>query len=231
MTGGIQLSVAVCLAALAFTGQTGNAVTPGPTTDDVIARHIAARGGLEAWKQIKSIRRTYEVSGLTIAGLWSGDRARMESFSDDRTEVSAADATSGWTQRSWDGPAAQSMTTDAARNVRERAALGFELFLVKELGLKVTVAGEDIYDRAPVLKLSLDMPAGGRVSLLLDAKTYLEVARFRVVSGPDGAEQLTTEMRDYRPEGGILMPHTIGPGYVSYKVNETLDPAWFQKPK
>src|SRR5205085_7551220 len=101
----------------------------------------------------KSIRRTYELSGLTIEGLWAGDRARMDQFSDDRNEMSAADGTSGWTRRSWVGPAAQPLTADAVKDVRERAALGFELFLVKELGVKVAVAGEETYARAPVLKL------------------------------------------------------------------------------
>ena len=202
-----------------------------PSADDVIARHIAARGGIEAWQKIKSIRRTYEISGLTIEGLWAGERARMDQFSDERTEVSATDGKSGWTRRSWEGPAAQTMTVEGIKDVRERAALGFELFLVKELGLKVAVSGEEIYARAPVLRLFVDLPAGGRVSILLDAKTYLEVARLRVVNGPDGPDELATLVRDYRPEAGVLMPHEIGPGYVRYKINETVDPAWFQKPR
>jgi hypothetical protein len=226
------LSAAVCFAAIAVSSETAGARRHAlPTAAEVIAHHIAARGGGDAWKRITSIRRTYEISGLTIEGLWAGERARMDQFSDERTEVSAVDTTSAWTRRSWEGPAATPLTADAARDVRERAALGFELFLVKELGLKVTVAGEETYARAPVLKLAVDMPIGGRVSVLLDAKSYLEVARLRVVNGPDGAEEIATLIRDHRPEGGILMPHEIGPGYVRYKINETVDPAWFQKPR
>jgi hypothetical protein len=231
MTSGTYLRAAVCFFGFALSGRTAGADRSLWTADEVVARHIAARGGVEAWQKIKSIRRTYEISGLTIEGLWAGDRARMDQFADDRTEVSATDGTSGWTQRSWDGPAGQTMTADAVKDVRERAALGFELFLVKELGLKVAVAGEEIYARAPVLRLSVDLPAGGRVSILLDAKTYLEVARLRVVNGSDGPEELAILVGDYRPEAGILMPHEIGPGYVRYKINEALDPTWFQKPK
>jgi len=70
-----------------------------------------------------------------------------------------------------------------------------------------------------------------RMSLFLDAKTHVEVARARIVNGPDGAEEMVTEMRDYRAEGGTLVAHQIGSGYVTYKINETIDPTWFAKPR
>lgn len=223
-------ALAVALSA-ALSGHGAGYTVPVPSPEEVIARHVASRGGIDAWKRIASIRRTYEFGGMTIVGLWSGDRARLDQFTDDRTEVSAIDAKSGWTQRSWEGPAARSIAGAEAQEVRERAALGFELFLVRELGLKVAVAGEETYGRAPVIKLAVETPSGEHLSLLLDAKTYLEVARLRVVNGPDGPEEIVTRMLDYRPEAGILMAHEIGPGYASYKINEAVDPSWFQRPK
>jgi hypothetical protein len=37
-------------------------------------------------------------------------------------------------------------------------------------------------------------------------------------------------MQGYRAVGGILLAHEIGPGFVTYKINEPIDAATFQKP-
>lgn len=221
--------MALCIAGL-FTRNT-SALAPLPTADEIIALHVKARGGLDVWRKLTSIRRVFEIDGLTVAGLWAGDRAWLDQFSEGRTELSATDGKSGWTRWSYDGSGTRDLGVAEVNDVRERAAMGLELFLVKELGLRVTVAGQETFNRAPVIRLSIDTPAGQRLSLLLEAKTYLEVARARNVNGPDGAEEMVTEMRDYRAEGGILMAHQIGSGYVTYTINETIDPAWFAKPR
>lgn len=231
MTVRASIRAGTLVLALAWSVLPAGARGPLPTADEVVARHLAARGGVEAWKQVKSVRRIYEIGGMTIAGLWAGDRTRMDQFTDDQSEVSATIGDTGWTQRPSDGQAARGLAGAEASDVRERAALGLELLLVRELKLKVAVAGEETLGRTTVIRVSIESPAGRRLSLLLDAKTWLEVARAHTANGPDGAEQLTTEMGDYRPEGGILMPHQIGPGFVRYKINEPIDPGWFEKPR
>lgn len=200
-----------------------------PTVQDVLARHVEARGGAEAWARVQALRVTGTYSALSEEADFTLWRQRPGSYrfeygilGERATEV--YDGRSGWMQspvEGWAWPVPMNgpqLTT--ARSLAEfdsplmdAAAKGHEIELVgrsdfdgiETWELKVTLAGEAGEDGDKT---------GNEETWHLDAETYLPVAR--ILPAVDFGRAVGTQevfYDDHREVDGVMFPFFIQSEY------------------
>lgn len=218
------------------------------TLDEVVAGHVAARGGRERLAAIQSLR----MSGRATAGpgreaLVSREvkrpgRIRTEFVYQGMTAVYVFDGQRGWQIAPFAGSfAPEPMPEEAARLALEQADIDGPLVDWKAKGHRVELVGREKRAEREVLVLELALAGGAARRLFLDASSLLLVRMesTRSVRGREVA--LETAYSDYREVAGVLFPHAIEttardrPGRLSVRVesieaNPPLDDARFELP-
>jgi len=124
--------------------------------------------------------------------------------------------------------------------MKEEAAFDGPLLDYAVRGIQVELVGKQAVDSTPAYKLKVTMPSGNVTYYYLDAANYLPIRTemLRTIQG----QQVTvvTTMKDYRPEGGVMIPHsfditTQGQGSQSFvidkvEINPPLTAADFRMP-
>lgn len=199
------------------------------TVDDVIAKHIAARGGQEAWRAIDSLRLTgtfqafSRTNPFTLHRLQDG-RYHMDHMLGDKTVVAGFDGDDAWWDNRWLQAGAQPIT-GADRAVFDRE-LDFPnpFFDHAERGHTVTFAGEDEVEGETLLRLDVTRADESQETWYLHPETYLEV--FRDSPGSDFGRPMTqrTFFDDFREVGDVKIPfYTETQWYTRYRVMEVHD--------
>jgi thiol-disulfide isomerase/thioredoxin len=204
------------------------------TADDVVAKYIAATGGAEKWAGVHALAVSSRSPFFSFDAIWKKpDRLRIDVWSDasDDTDVRAFDGTTGWRLNSQEGATAP-RTMSAGEILEMRDAFDmFELVDYKTKGHRIKLLGTAPINGQPAHKLELTRRNGEVRHLFLDQKTGLEVQRIRRARSPDGQDhEFVLPVGDYRPVGGLLLPHTVGEASRSYEVNGVISDARFQKP-
>lgn len=190
------------------------------TADELVAKNLAARGGAERLRAIRTLLITgtisfgNESSPLTVK-MRRPSQIREE-FKVQGTEMTRAyDGSAGWqSQKSGDQSKVDALSGGEEDNIREEAenAIGGALLDYTKKGSKVEALGKDTVGGKPIYKLKVTTHMGTGITQSLDATTYLEVYEEieRTVNG-----KLTTiveEVGDYREVGGVKFAHRFVSG-------------------
>lgn len=206
-----------------------------PTVEQILIAHAVARGGADAWRAVTSFVRSQSGPIVTIETTWvraaagRTDRVRIDQNSQYRSgETRAFDGETGW-ERGDSG--LRQLSSAEVQELREDAAGMVELLAVKDLGLQVSMAGADSLRGRPVWKLAVSLRSGRKLTLWIDAQTWLEVGRSRQAATPDGATiEIWTAFGDYRKVDGLELPHTINDATATYKINVAVADSVFSRP-
>lgn len=201
--------------ALAFTCSTA---ASGQTLDEILLRHIQARGGLENLKSIKSIRYTGKISagGVDIPITVEQKRPnslRVSFVQQGQQGVQAYDGKIGWTIPPVAGKREpEMMGPDALRATIEEADFDGPLVDYKEKGNNVALVSREVVQGKNAFKLKLTLASGEVSYVYVDADSYL-ILREDVKRAIEGVEtEATTEYGDYRRVGNLMIAHTIVSG-------------------
>lgn len=207
-----------CLAAL-LPALPGAAATPTePSAEEVVARHLEARGGAEAWRRLEAL----EIRGTCSAFSQRGDcrllRKRGDLYRFDfvllgAPAVRARDAEGPWALHKLLKPEPGRLNAEAYVPQFEREAL-FEPPLLDHAakGIAVELLGPGEVDGRPTVDLELTFGDGAQETWRLDAETYLEVAvDSRVVDFTQGAEPMAQRafFDDFRRVGDVVLPFRV----------------------
>jgi outer membrane lipoprotein-sorting protein len=240
------------LAAATTTFAAAAAAAPAPlSVDQIVDRNIAARGGLAAWRGVKT---------LTIAGeLDAGGKpnhalpfvlkekrprkSRLEIVFKDQTSVQVYDGAQGWKVRPFlNRNEVETYTPAEAKSAAAEQDLDGPLVDYAAKGTQIALAGSESVEGHPAYKLRLTLKSGDTRNLWVDAGSFLEL---KVEGEPrklDGKlHNVAVYFRDYKTEHGITTPRlqeTVVEGVKEpYKmtisrvaVNESIDDSLFQKP-
>jgi outer membrane lipoprotein-sorting protein len=196
------------------------------TADELVAKNLKAKGGVENLKAVQSMKITGRVT-LPGAGGGGGieipmtittkrpNRFRQESEFNGQKIVVAFDGTKAWMINAMMGQTTpQEITGDRLEMVKQQADLDGPLVDYKTKGTTIEVQGVETVDGKKVHKLLVTPKTGRSVTLYLDAETGLEAKT--VMSAPadaagPGAPAATLEsiFSNYQPVGKLTMPHTI----------------------
>jgi hypothetical protein len=190
------------------------------TADEIIARHVEARGGLASLEALKSLKRSGRlvIPGANIELSASEvrvrpDKIRQEYTLQGMTAVQAWDGHEAWQIQPFEGRKdPERMPADEAKPLAVAADIDFPLVNYQAKGSKVEYLGLEEVDGTPAHKLRVELASGDDITYYIDPDTWMII---RDVQKRDvrGAEQVTeTDYGDYEKVQGVWVPMTEASG-------------------
>ena len=234
----IVLIAVCCFAAFSFS----------QTADELIAKNIQARGGMEKMKAIKNFRMTgrFEGGGGFTASVGQ-ESARpnliRQTFTlQGMTAIQAYDGATGWQVQPFGGKKdPELMGEDDMRDLLLAADFDGPLVDYKEKGSTVEYLGHDVVDGDDALRLKVTLKNGDIIYDYLDPDTFIEI-RKEIQQFVRGSVRDRVEgFGSYKPVAGVMCPFSISSGSKNHpdaqtstvqkmEVNVTIDNADFALP-
>ena len=193
------------------------ACAPPSPVDEVVASHLAARGGKARLQGVRSIRETGTVtaSGGRVARVVREIKRpgllRLEFSTEGTTSVFAHDGTTGWQVAPLQGqfePQAMPPEAEATAGVDQRDIEG-PLLNWSEKGHVVELVGREALPSGEAFKLKVALKGGALRYDWVDVATR-QVVRSRVTRTIRGrAVELDNLFSDFRKVGELVFPHHI----------------------
>src|SRR5580658_2242804 len=154
------------------------------TADELIAKNIEARGGIEKMRAIKTFRMTGKFEGgggFTASMGQENQRPNLlrETFTlQGMTAVQAYDGATGWQIQPFGGKKdPELMGEDDVRDLLLDADFDGPLVDYKEKGNTVEYLGHDGVDGDDALRLKVTLKNGDIIYVYLDPDTFIEIRR------------------------------------------------------
>jgi outer membrane lipoprotein-sorting protein len=249
-----QILLACCLLSLvgspAVAAEAG--ALPQLTATQIVEKNVAARGGLQAWRAVK----TLTFSGEMEAGAKENPtlpftmkmkrprKSRLEIKFQGDTAVQVYDGANGWKLRPFLGRrVVEAYTPEEARAALDWQDLDGPLIDYAAKGNKVQFDGTEVVEGHPCYRLKLTLSNGEARHVWIDGQTFLELKMEGSPRRMDGRMRMVTiYLREYRSEGGLMIPHVletaVEAGKQTHKMtvqavaaNAALDDSLFTKPQ
>jgi hypothetical protein len=220
--------------------------------EQIVDRNVAARGGLAAWRDAK----TLTISGEMDAGGKPNHalpfvlkerrprKSRLEIVFKDQTSVQVYDGAQGWKVRPFlNRNEVETYTPAEMKSAAAEQDLDGPLVDYAAKGTQIALAGSEPVEGHPAYKLKLTLRNGDKRMVWIDAGSFLEVKMEGEPRKLDGRlHKVAVFFRDYKTERGLTTPRvqeTVVDGVKqTYKmtisrvtVNEPMDDLLFQKPQ
>jgi len=227
-------------------------VLPGMSAEQIVERNVQARGGLEAWRAVKTLALTGKIQAggaenpelPFVMKMKRPHSSRLELRFGEQAAVQVYDGSKGWKVRPYLNRKAVEPYTPA----EEKQASGWEeldgpLIDYARKGTQVTLVGTEAVEGQPAYKLKLTLKDGQQRNVWIDGSTFLE----RKIDGD--ARKVDGKMhaafifyRDFKKQGGLTIPTVLetlveGAGQKPHKlsvdtiaINEATPDSLFSKP-
>jgi hypothetical protein len=189
------------------------------TADELIARNIAARGGMGKLEALKSVRLTgsFKPGGGIEFGfaqtIKRSDMVRMEISVQGLTIVQAYDGKDGWKINPLQGRKdPERLSADDVKNLADQADLDGPLVNYRQKGSKVEYLGTEDVDGSEAHKLRVTEKNGDKKILFLDPDYFLVIRQLeqRQIHGREVEQEV--DFGDYEKVDGVYMPFEIAVG-------------------
>jgi hypothetical protein len=218
------------------------------TVDELIAKNIEAKGGIEKMKAIKTVRMTGKFEGgdgFTASIGQENQRPNLirETFKlQGMTSVEAFDGTNGWQIQPFGGKKDPEMLgEDDLRDLLLDADFDGPLVDYKEKGNTVEYLGHDEVDGDDALRLKVTLKNGDLVYYYLDPDTFIEIRKEVQQFIRGSVRDHVVGLGSYKPVAGVMFPFSISRGPKNHpdeqtftvqklEVNVAIDPADFALP-
>src|SRR5882757_2428200 len=222
------------------------------SVDQIVERNVAARGGLAAWRDAKTLTSAGDMDAggkpsHTLPFVLKEKRprkSRLEIVFKDQTSVQVYDGTQGWKVRPFlNRNEVETYTPAEKRSAEAEQDLDGPLVDYAAKGTQIALAGTEPVEGHPAYRLKLTLRNGDKRMLWVDAASFLEL---KIEGEPRKLDakmhNVAVYFRDYKTEHGLTTPRlqetAIEGVKQTYKmtiarvaVNEPLDDALFQKPQ
>jgi len=174
------------------------------TLDEVLAKHIEANGGREAWSRITSMKMTGTFTSFSKVSPFTLHKKRdnayhMDHTLDDKLVVIGVQGESAWWDNHWFQVGAQPISGVDLAVVMRDAEFEPALFHVgREGGGKAELIGESDLEGIPTIAIKLTLPSEAEETWHLDPKSYLAIGRDSTGSDFGRPMPQRTFFEDYR---------------------------------
>ena len=205
------------------------AVTPDPghptppSAEEIVARNVTARGGLDAWRAIHAMFWAGHVEGAGQQA--SSVRFVLEQARPNRTRfgVNVAgedslrvfDGERGWKLHPKHGirPDVQPFSAEEVRFAKDAEVIDGPLIDYAAHGAKVTLGGREEVDGHQAWRIDVVRASGARETVWVDASTFLDVRYDRTSFKPKGDEvRISVHYHDFRGFDGVQIPTVLDLG-------------------
>ncbi len=250
---------AVCIATAAIAvardtaaKETAAAPSDTMTASAIVERNAAARGGAQAWQNIKSLAAAGRIESKGAADREIPFTLEQKRPSSTRFLITAQSQKSlrvfngveGWKVKpdSAGRPDLQPYTPEELRFARDSQVIDGPLMDDTARKGIISVLGVDVFEGRRNYVLGVKLPSGASHRVWVDAQTFLESRFERDVQTPSGRVAVSTMVfRDYRRIEGLVMPMTIETGGDAARagdklviervaINPELDDRLFERP-
>ncbi len=196
------------------------APAPDPSADEIVARHLAARGGLAAIRAITTVQMigSMRPPGFDAKLAYQELIARPGSVRIDATlqgltVVQAYDGAAGWQVQPFQGRKdAETVSADDLKSLQEEADFEDALIDYRAKGSVVSNLGRIDVDGAPTWALRVTLRNGDEQTYFIDPDAWLTV-RMVTLQKVRGAEVVTqTDYGDYEKVDGVYFPFEVASG-------------------
>ncbi|MEM7481216.1 MAG: DUF1579 family protein [Acidobacteriota bacterium] len=229
------------------------AFSQDPSLAELLAKHIAAKGGAEALANLEGLHLEGNYTAFSVPApftllRWRGDdrsAVRFEYSMLEKPVVEVFDGSEGWAFNElsgveWPAP----MLPPERASLRAFSDLTTPLVGHADQGYELELAGREDFDGVDSWRIDLRRDGDGEgderaESWFLDATSFLEagavVPRVDFGSGHQGRLYFS----DFRPVGGVMIPHRVEEEFfMRHRVmevakavaNPSIDPAVFDLP-
>jgi outer membrane lipoprotein-sorting protein len=198
------------------------AAQSAPSVDELIALNLKARGGEDKLRALQSMRITGKVAvqGMELPMIVSAKRPnlmRQEMQIQDKKVVTAFDGEKAWMINPMMGAEApQEVPGPQADMTRDQADFDGPFIDYKTKGHTIELVKgeapdgtEKLADGTRVYHLKVTRKGGRVQDIYLDAESAIEVRTATEMAQGAQTFKIETELADYRPEQGIMVPHTV----------------------
>ncbi len=221
------------------------------SAEQIVARNVEARGGLEAWRAVKTLRVSGEMdAGGTsdaklpfVLSMKRPHKSRLEITFAGKNAIQVYDGTHGWKLRPFlSRDDVDPFTPAEARSAASTAELDGPLVDHAQKGTRVALAGTEKVEGKQSYKLKLTLKGGEERFVWVNAKTFLEAKISGEPRKLDGRpHDVAIYYRDYRKVSGLEVPYLMETAVQGVKqthkmtlkavaVNPPLEDALFAKP-
>ena len=224
------------------------AAAPALTLDQIVAKNIQARGGLDKLKAVKSMRWTAKlmVQGMEIPITMEFKRpnnARMDITLQGMTQTMAYDGKSGWSVNPFGGGSKdpQPMGEDEMKQMEEQADFDGYFVDSQQKGYKLELVGKEPVEGSEAYKIKVTSKTGDVHNVYIDADSFLDVKSEskRTIRGTE--QEGEALVSDYKEVDGLMFPFSIDAGQKGgqgrqkiviekIELNPTIDDARFKMP-
>lgn len=199
------------------------------TADEIIAKNIQARGGLDKLKSVQTIKATATMAmgpGMEAPGLLiqkRGNLARLEFTVQGLTAVQAYDGKNAWQIMPFTGKKdPELMSADEAKEVEEMADVDGPLVDYKSKGHQVELLGKEKVEGTDAYKLKVSLKNGDVLTVYIDADSFLTIKEEtkRTVRGTE--QVVESAIGDYKEVDGLVIPFAIESGVKGSQEREKL---------
>jgi len=186
------------------------------TVDDIVARHVAARGGADKLHALQSMRATGTVDtgggkvGRIVREIKRPGRIRLDFTYQGMTGVYAHDGEKGWQVAPLQGKFdPEPLPAETAAAAVDQLDIEGPLVDWRAKGHQVELAGQELIGGKQAYKLKVTLKGGAIRTDYLDPDTFL-LLRSDVARPIRGhMVDLATTFADYKAVDGIQFPHSI----------------------
>ncbi len=192
------------------------------TVDEVIAKHIEARGGLEAWQAVKSLKISGSYSGFSKVSAFTLHRERdaasptttakyhLDYVLDGKPMTVGYDGRTAWWINLWyQIPWAQKMAGQDLKVFMQDVDFESPFFNYREKGYQVELLEDGDLEGQAALRLKLTRPDESVETWYLDPETYLEIGYDAEGSDFGTPQPQRAFIEDFREVDGVMVPHYV----------------------
>ena len=189
-----------------------------PSADELAARNIAARGGIEKIRALQTLTGTGTLilpNGIELPLTVYVKRPRLmriETVIQGKSMVMAFDGTDSWSINSLTG-SGEPQKADEAESSRARESsdsmMDGDLIDYKDKGSQLEFAGNEDAQGRPAYKLKLTTKSGTVNYIYLDAETFLDSKVVQIKNQAGKETRFEVYPTAYKPVAGVMTPHSI----------------------
>jgi hypothetical protein len=195
-----------------------SALASAQTAEELVAKNIQAKGGMDKIKAITSLRTSSDLDAGGFKAVLGEESKRPNllrtTFTiQGMTQIQAYDGSSGWQISPFGGKKdPQLMGEDDMRDLVESADFDGPLVDYQSKGNKVEYLGHDQVDGDDALKLKVTLKNGDVNYYFLDPDTFLEIEVEKQQFIRGSVRESVTMLGSYKPVNGVMYPFSIEAG-------------------